>query len=75
MEPAGEPKGTSLKDKLLVFVNSKSGGRQGNTLLPKFRELLPKDQVVDLLNEPDGPRTVYLYVAPYVFSFFLKKKP
>lgn len=39
---------------LLVFVNSKSGGRQGATLLPKFRQILPADRVVDLIE--DGPR-------------------
>eukprot|EP01087_Luapelamoeba_hula_P010519 TRINITY_DN2786_c0_g1_i1.p1 TRINITY_DN2786_c0_g1~~TRINITY_DN2786_c0_g1_i1.p1 ORF type:complete len:606 (-),score=77.25 TRINITY_DN2786_c0_g1_i1:81-1898(-) len=39
---------------LLVFVNVRSGGNQGKQLLPQFRELLPEDQVVDLIAEK-GP--------------------
>ncbi|ELR16570.1 diacylglycerol kinase [Acanthamoeba castellanii str. Neff] len=44
------------EDPLLVFVNSKSGGRQGAALLPKFRALLPHDHVIDLLEDNQGPR-------------------
>jgi hypothetical protein len=51
------------EDPLLVFVNSKSGGRQGAALLPKFRALLPHDHVIDLLEDNQGPRPAY---APFL---------
>ncbi|KAL6070215.1 Diacylglycerol kinase [Balamuthia mandrillaris] len=41
---------------LLVFVNVKSGGKQGLALLPKLRTLLPPEQVVDIINE-GGPES------------------
>ncbi|KAL6052029.1 Diacylglycerol kinase [Balamuthia mandrillaris] len=41
--------------RLLIFVNSKSGGQQGAYLLPKFQALLPASQVFDIVAE-GGPR-------------------
>jgi hypothetical protein len=38
-----------------VFVNKKSGGRQGKVLLEKFKELLPSDHIVDIIAE-NGPK-------------------
>lgn len=40
----------------MVFINTKSGGRQGGSLLAKFRAILPPDCVVDLLEHKPGPR-------------------
>ena len=55
-------RGAAEEEPLLVFVNSKSGGRQGAALLPKFRALLPHDHVIDLLEDNQGPRPAY---APF----------
>jgi hypothetical protein len=61
-------RGAAEEEPLLVFVNSKSGGRQGAALLPKFRALLPHDHVIDLLEDNQGPRPAY---APFLFYFIL----
>jgi diacylglycerol kinase (ATP) len=42
------------KEELLVFVNKKSGGHQGATLIAKFREFLPTERVIDIIEE-GGP--------------------
>eukprot|EP00040_Diaphanoeca_grandis_P021553 m.114937 g.114937 ORF g.114937 m.114937 type:complete len:685 (-) comp28384_c1_seq1:197-2251(-) len=48
------PKGTVP---LLVFINSASGGKLGDKLLPRMRELLGNNQVFDLMERetPGGP--------------------
>jgi hypothetical protein len=63
--PQGERQELEKNDwaPLLVFVNSKSGGRQGAALLPKFRALLPQDHVIDLL-EDNGPHNAYCSLPP-----------
>jgi hypothetical protein len=60
------------EDPLLVFVNSKSGGRQGAALLPKFRALLPHDHVIDLLEDNQGPRPAYapFFIIIYFIYFY-----
>lgn len=35
---------------VIVFVNGKSGGKQGKVLISEFEKLLPKEQVFDILN-------------------------
>jgi diacylglycerol kinase (ATP) len=36
---------------VLVFVNKKSGGHQGKSLLEKFKEFVPPDRIVDIIAE------------------------
>jgi hypothetical protein len=72
-----EPTTATEEQPLLVFVNSKSGGRQGESLLPKFRALLPHDHVVDLLEDFQGPRPAcaprpQFFLFFYSFTFFIR---
>lgn len=49
---------------LLVYVNTKSGGQQGNMVLSRMRRQLTKEQVIDMFeNKPVGPKaTLEKYV-------------
>ncbi|GAQ89114.1 diacylglycerol kinase [Klebsormidium nitens] len=53
-EAAASDSGSAVHP-LLVFINSKSGGRVGPSLLAGFQKLLGKSQVFDLSVNPPGP--------------------
>jgi len=67
---ARSPSAPSNYRPLLVFINSKSGGQQGNALFSKLRSLLTAEQVVDLLGDPKNGFILFSSRSSLLFSIF-----
>ena len=49
------------KSPLVVFVNPRSGGALGESLVPRFKEYLGDDQVFDMMEQGDFAFKCYRY--------------